>query len=114
MRQAGKIGKSLNAEITIEAGPSAFNFLDRYNSDRLSELFIVSGTGIIQVDRPVALSPDALDLTQLVPGSGAWITISPAASALPQCKRCWRHVPALETTSHGDEVCPRCAEALKI
>ena len=29
-----------------------------------------------------------------------------------RCPRCWRWVPAFESTIHGD-VCPRCAEALK-
>ena len=30
---------------------------------------------------------------------------------LVRCPRCWRWVPALRPTAHG-EVCPRCGEAL--
>ena len=28
-----------------------------------------------------------------------------------RCPRCWRWVPALQATAHG-EICPRCADAL--
>jgi isoleucyl-tRNA synthetase len=95
-RQAGKIGKSLDAVITLsaDAADSVFQVLEKHR-DFLPELFIVSHV-------------------TLTPAAGAPLTATVRHGeelGYVRCPRCWRWVPALENTEHGD-LCPRCAEAL--
>jgi isoleucyl-tRNA synthetase len=96
LRQAGTIGKSLDAIVTLTGAPDGplFAGLEKHR-DFLPELFIVSH--VIVVPQPGA----ALDLTA-----------QPAREhGLVRCPRCWRWVPTLTQSTHG-EVCPRCQEAL--
>ncbi|MDF9834167.1 isoleucyl-tRNA synthetase [Ereboglobus sp. PH5-5] len=96
LRAAGKIGKSLDAVITLNAAAGApERALYEKHRDFLPELFIVSQVEIADA-----------------PGAPA-IEVSLASErGLHRCPRCWRSVPALHATPHGD-VCPRCAEALQ-
>jgi isoleucyl-tRNA synthetase len=97
-RQAGRIGKSLDAAIvlTVGAEETAFRVLNKHR-DFLPELFIVSH---------VTLNPAA--------GAPLSIGVRPAQElGYVRCPRCWRWVPALEKTVHGD-VCPRCVQALSL
>ncbi len=96
LRQSGSIGKSLDALITLrgDAGSSQMSVLAKHR-ESLAEFFITS----------------AVDLE---PKSGAAVEISPRLAkeaGHTRCPRCWRWVPKIVTTPHG-EVCPRCAEAL--
>jgi len=96
LRQAGTIGKGLDAVLSVSADPAspAFAALQRHTTS-LPEFFIVS---------QVALEPKA----------GAALEITPRhaqAAGLSRCPRCWRWVPKFIHSPHGD-VCPRCAEAL--
>ncbi len=96
LRQAGTIGKSLDAVLALAGGPEdpAYTVLKQHEGF-LPEFFIVS-----QVD----LEPK--------PGSVVSIAARNAKEAgHTRCPRCWRWVPTLSVTSHG-EVCPRCTEAL--
>ena len=98
-RAAGKLGKSLDAALTLAVAPSAAArpTLEKHRGF-LPELFIVS---------QVVLDPAPDGAAEPV------ITVRPAAElGAHRCPRCWRWVPRLETTPAG-EVCPRCAEALK-
>jgi len=95
-RAAGKLGKSLDASIALTAAADSpeFRALERHR-DFLPELFIVSH---------VTLTPAAGAMT---------VGVRPCSElGFVRCPRCWRWVPALEATAHGD-VCPRCVEALK-
>ncbi|MCX6956417.1 MAG: class I tRNA ligase family protein, partial [Verrucomicrobia bacterium] len=95
-RAAGKLGKSLDASIALTAAADSpeFRALERHR-DFLPELFIVSH---------VTLTPAAGAMT---------VGVRPCSElGFVRCPRCWRWVPALEATAHG-EVCPRCVEALK-
>jgi isoleucyl-tRNA synthetase len=97
-RQAGHIGKSLDAAIVLTgaAEDAAFKILEKHR-DFLPELFIVSH---------VTLTPTA--------GVPLNISVRPAQElGYVRCPRCWRWVPALENTVHGD-VCPRCVQALSL
>jgi isoleucyl-tRNA synthetase len=95
LRQHGVIGKGLDAAVTI-TGATAMQVLEKHR-DFLPELFIVS-----HVD--LTLAPDG--------GAGPAIGARPARElGFVRCPRCWRWVPALQSTAHGD-ICPRCAEAL--
>ncbi|MFA5058744.1 MAG: class I tRNA ligase family protein, partial [Opitutaceae bacterium] len=96
LRQAGTIGKALDAAVTFTgaADDPVFRLLEKHR-DFLPELFIVSHVG---------LSP--------VPGAALAITARHARELdFVRCPRCWRWVPALQSTSHGD-LCPRCTTAL--
>jgi len=97
-RQAGHIGKSLDAAIVLTGAPedTTFKILEKHR-DFLPELFIVSH---------VTLTPTA--------GVPLNISVRPAQElGYVRCPRCWRWVPALENTVHGD-VCPRCVQALSL
>lgn len=94
-RQSGRIGKSLDAIITLSGSPedTTYLLLKKYEFI-LPELFIVSNV-------------------ELQPASGGiQIQISTGEErSLQRCPRCWRWVDELPTTHHGP-VCIRCAEAL--
>ena len=96
LRQAGTIGKSLDAALTV-SGPgedAIFGVLQKHR-DFIPEFFIVS---------KVTLDPK--------PGATLEIHAGHAReTGTVRCPRCWRWVPAMSVTSHG-EVCPRCIEAL--
>ena len=96
LRQAGTIGKALDAVLTVSgsAEDAGYHVLAKHLTF-LPEFFIVS-----QVE--------------LIPSAGAPVTLAASraeSSGHHRCPRCWRWVPALSSTPHG-EVCPRCAEAL--
>ena len=94
-RQAGKIGKSLDAAVTLEfADGSAELAALQKHSSFLPELFIVSHVSVF------AASGDSTIRVQHCEELG-----------FHRCPRCWRWVPALSSTPSGD-ICPRCAEAL--
>jgi len=94
-RQAGKIGKSLDAAVTLNfpTGSDALAILEKHR-EFLPELFIVSHVALAagEGDSSIAVQHcEELGYTR--------------------CPRCWRWVPALNSTPQGD-VCPRCTEAL--
>ena len=93
-RQAGKIGKSLDAAVTISGpvGDAALAVMAKHR-DFLPELFIVSQVTLSEAPSLTVAVAHCQELGYL------------------RCPRCWRWVPALTTTTHG-ELCPRCAEAL--
>ena len=96
-RQAGQIGKSLDAALTLTlgSGDPATAVLQRHHAF-LPELFIVSR---------VELSSAAAD-------SPLSIQVHHCESAGDQrCPRCWRWVPELVSGPAGN-ICPRCTEAL--
>ncbi len=95
-RAAGRLGKSLDAAITISAAPEdpSMGILEKHR-DFLPELFIVSHVGVGSA-KGAALNVQVRPCSEL---------------GQVRCPRCWRWVPALSTSSRG-EVCPRCAEAL--
>ncbi len=96
LRQAGTIGKSLDAVLSLSGASddAAYATLEKHRAF-LPEFFIVSD---------VSLEPK--------PGSVVSISSRNAKEAgHVRCPRCWRWVPTLSVTPQG-EVCPRCAEAL--
>ena len=100
LRAAGKLGKSLDAAITLTPptgteSPGLAELLAKHHAF-LPELFIVS-----QVD--------------VLPAAGAALAVAvrPCGElGMMRCPRCWRWVPALFAGSHG-ETCPRCVDALR-
>jgi isoleucyl-tRNA synthetase len=99
LRAAGRIGKSLDAAVTLRvpASDPQRSVLER-NLGALPEIFIVSDVRIE---------------TAKEPGDPFGVDIRPCSElGHIRCPRCWRWVPSLMQTPFG-EVCPRCAEALK-
>ena len=96
LRQAGTIGKSLDAVVSIAApATDSVRLVLEKHEKILPELFIVSGVSL-----------------QAQAGPEAAITARHAQEAgHTRCPRCWRWVPKVVHTPHG-EVCPRCEEAL--
>ena len=96
LRQAGTIGKALDAVLTVSgsAEDAGYHVLAKHLTF-LPEFFIVSQVGLTHsAGAPVTLAASRAE-----------------SSGHHRCPRCWRWVPALSSTPHG-EVCPRCAEAL--
>ncbi|MBS0663278.1 MAG: isoleucine--tRNA ligase [Verrucomicrobia bacterium] len=96
-RAAGKLGKSLDAAVTlgVPAESETTQALQKHR-DFLPELFIVSD---------VSLTPTE--------GTTPMVQVRPCSElGHVRCPRCWRWVPTLDTSPHGD-ICPRCVEALK-
>jgi isoleucyl-tRNA synthetase len=98
LRAAGRIGKSLDAAVTlgVPAADPLRQVLEKHR-DSLAEVFIVSDARI-----------DAL-----APADARFgVDVRPCAElGLIRCPRCWRWVPSHVHTALAD-VCPRCAEAL--
>jgi isoleucyl-tRNA synthetase len=98
LRSGGKIGKSLDAAVTLSvpAGDPLWDVLDR-NVAALPELFIVSD---------VKVQPTA------EPGEHFGVHARPSSElGHMRCPRCWRWVPELVEAPLA-QTCPRCAEAL--
>jgi isoleucyl-tRNA synthetase len=97
LRAAGRLGKSLDAAVAIAVAPADPDYpaLDRHR-DFLPELFIVSQVVLQSVGN------------QSIPEISVRICSELGNS---RCPRCWRWVPLLEPSSHGN-VCPRCIAAL--
>ncbi|MDR0901490.1 MAG: class I tRNA ligase family protein, partial [Opitutaceae bacterium] len=95
-RAAGKIGKSLDAAVTITAAGETAALLARHHA-LLPELFIVSEVRLATGGDPEAAAQIAVQHSQDL--------------GRARCPRCWRWVPSLQSATHGD-VCPRCADAL--
>lgn len=94
-RAAGRLGKSLDAAVTIAPEGASQKLLEKHR-DFLPELFIVSHVALASASNATS-SVTVRHCQEL----GHY-----------RCPRCWRWVPALEATSQGD-LCLRCAEALR-
>ena len=117
LRAAGQLGKSLDAAVTLVAAAEdpVARPLEKHRNI-LPELFIVSDVtlgsaqdGIEESSARVSTLTDSTAKT----GAALHVTVRRCSELnFVRCPRCWRWVPGLEASSHG-EVCPRCAEALK-
>jgi isoleucyl-tRNA synthetase len=117
LRAAGKLGKSLDAAVTLHAAPEdpLTQVLEKHR-DFLPELFIVSDVSLDSAIRPSVerySKPAPLVDAPTRAGAALLVTVRPCSELnFVRCPHCWRWVPVLETGTYG-EVCPRCAEALR-
>ena len=87
-RQAKKIGKSLEAEVSLEGGG-----LKPEDGELLKEICLVSHV-------------------QFSPGSGEVIVrVAPARGK--KCDRCWKHEESVGKSADHSELCERCAKVVK-
>jgi isoleucyl-tRNA synthetase len=118
LRAAHQLGKSLDAAVSLvlAAEDPVAQVLEKHR-DFLPELFIVSHVTIGSTQGVGAeVSGRVTTMTDASAKAGAvlQVAIQPCSELnFVRCPRCWRWVPGLEHSSHG-EVCPRCAEALKL
>ena len=90
-RQAGVVGSSLEAELTIRAAGDDYDALAA-GGDELRYVFIVSKT-------------------RLEKSAGGEIECEIQKSAAPKCARCWHHCPSAGEAAGGD-LCARCRAAV--
>ncbi|MBI4621854.1 MAG: isoleucine--tRNA ligase [Verrucomicrobia bacterium] len=116
LRAAGRLGKSLDAAVTLKgaAGEATFRMVEKHR-DFLPELFIVSHVALDGARAlPADASAKALAAAEAPakPAPALHVQVQPCSELnFARCPRCWRWVPALSASLHG-EVCPRCTEAL--
>jgi len=94
LRVDKSIGKSLDADVVINALPETLEILNKYQF-ALAELFNVS-----------QVNPEQ----HIFPSDHVFLNVQ--KSTAPKCDRCWRHVPDVGQQEKYPTVCLRCAEAL--
>ena len=87
-RAEKKLGKSLEAKVTIPSGRIAGSWL--VSMDELADLLIVS---------QVEISSDVTE-----------VTVEPAAGR--KCERCWKVLPSVGSDASHPALCPRCAKVV--
>jgi isoleucyl-tRNA synthetase len=96
-RASKLIGKSLEAKVVITADGSTYDFLDTFDRDELSDVFIVSGT----------------ELVKGAVADGQEISVEVAKADGNKCARCWKHSTDASEVD-GEYICPRCGKILGI
>jgi isoleucyl-tRNA synthetase len=103
LRRNKKIGHSLDATVSLYAGPELYGFLNGYKND-LAFIFIVSSVEI-------AKEPDApADAYMSDVVKGLRITAGPAKGT--KCGRCWMYQESVGTVKEHPQICGRCASNL--
>ena len=96
MRQAGKIGNSLQAKVKIRAGTDAAAHLRRHAAD-LRYIFIVSQ---VEVDS----EPD---------GEAETLKVEVAQADGAKCERCWNYSTEVGKYADWPTLCERCAPVVR-
>ncbi|MGD0096867.1 MAG: isoleucine--tRNA ligase [Terracidiphilus sp.] len=101
-RQNKEIGKGLEADVKIIAGPALYKPLASLKDIELKELFNVS----------------SVDADQLKPAQGHFqvypdLTIEVKPASGHKCARCWNFMPEVSNYGIWQNVCTRCHDALK-
>ena len=99
-RAAKKIGKSLEAHVTLFAGDAdSKEALDKINGMNLAELFIVSGC---EIGEGEAAADATVGKGVALPG----LTVEVTPAKGEKCQRCWCYHPEVDAET---ALCPRCA-----
>jgi isoleucyl-tRNA synthetase len=101
LRQHGKIGSSLDAEITIHADQALVDQLQTIR-DELRFALITSAATLATLDS------NATGTVTL--RSGNRVLIEATASAHPKCVRCWHHREDVGSHADHPELCGRCID----
>ena len=105
LRQEGKIGSSLDAEVTILADPALIDQLQAI-SDELRFVLITSAATLEPLDP--ARSEDVITLR-----NGSKILVQAAPSEHPKCVRCWHHREDVGSHADHPELCGRCIDNIE-
>jgi len=102
LRQDGKIGSSLDAEVTILADQALIDEL-QVISDELRFVLITSAATLAPLD-----SVESEDVFTLRNGSRILVQATP--SEYPKCVRCWHHREDVGSHTDHAELCARCID----
>jgi isoleucyl-tRNA synthetase len=100
LRRDKKIGHSLDAGVTLYAGPELSGFLNGYRND-LAFIFIVSSVEIAKESD----APANAYTSEVV--KGLKIAAGPAKGV--KCSRCWMYQESVGTVKEHPQICGRCA-----
>ena len=92
-RNEKKIGKSLEARVTLRAADPDSFLLPEMDEDSMADVFIVS---------QVALEKG---------GENLEVQVEPAQGA--KCERCWKVLPSVGSDSEHPTLCARCAKVVR-
>jgi isoleucyl-tRNA synthetase len=101
VRVAGKIGSSLDAEVTLYVDPQLHELLLRLG-DELRFVLITSAADV----RPLEDKPGDAEESQLSNQKTIWVRAS--ASPHAKCVRCWHHRADVGRHADHPELCGRC------
>jgi isoleucyl-tRNA synthetase len=101
VRVAGKIGSSLDAEVTLYVDPQLHELLLRLG-DELRFVLITSAADV----RPLEDKPGDAEESQLSNQKTIWVRAS--ASPHAKCVRCWHHRADVGQHADHPELCGRC------
>jgi len=104
LRKDKKIGHSLDASVTLYAGPELLEFLDNYK-DNLAFIFIVSSVELAKESEAPAGAYQGQDV------KGLRIAAGPATGK--KCARCWMYLEEVGKVKDHPDICGRCAKALE-
>ncbi|GAB3034424.1 isoleucine--tRNA ligase [Bowmanella dokdonensis] len=99
-RREGRIGGSLEAQVTLYARPELAAQLELL-ADELRFVLITSATRVIEADK----QPANLENTEV---EGLWVAVNKTAGA--KCVRCWHHREDVGTHKEHEELCGRCID----
>jgi isoleucyl-tRNA synthetase len=104
LRKEGRIGSSLDAEITLYADDELLNRLDLL-ADELRFILITSEATLA----PLSEAPGDAEI-QSIDGDRFQYALKAEASPHPKCVRCWHHRPDVGSNPQHPELCGRCVE----
>jgi isoleucyl-tRNA synthetase len=99
LRQDGKIGSSLDADVTIYADQALIDQLQSI-SDELRFVMITSSASLKPLD---SANNDAISLR-----NGGKVFIEASPSTHDKCVRCWHHREEVGSNAQHPELCGRC------
>ncbi len=104
LRQSGRIGSSLDAEITVYADDELLDRLDIL-ADELRFILITSEATLAPLsDAPADTAVQSID------GDRYQFALQVEPSPHPKCVRCWHHRPDVGADPKHPELCGRCVE----
>jgi len=99
-RTAGKVGGSLEAQVTLYCGEALFSLLAKLENE-LRFILITSQASIL----PLSEKPEALALSEM-----ADLALSVEKSNAEKCVRCWHRRSDIGQNEQHPELCLRCVE----
>ncbi|MDH3760905.1 MAG: isoleucine--tRNA ligase [Gammaproteobacteria bacterium] len=102
LRQDGKIGSSLDADVTIYADQALIDQLQAVG-DELRFVMITSSATLKPLDADIAQSAIKL-------GGGSRVLVQASPSTHEKCVRCWHHREDVGSNAEHPELCGRCVD----
>ena len=107
LRQKKEIGKGLEADVKITAGPKLYDQLNKYR-DSLKELINVSTVEVV----PFNAEPLPRAHYHVFEPVDLGFSIAVSLASGHKCARCWNFMPEVSNYGIWQNVCTRCQEAL--